>query len=272
MVICDLESGRTLKRFAQGKPGDIDLVAVSGDGKRLATWQYGTVKVWEISTGREGLTFKTGPDDPTMGRLYSNSFFSLSADGKLLAFGGWPKQPEKGCWKGGADPRGCRNRLGCREERAGGASCRGLSGSLYPLLSQDGKTLATWSIQYGYWRPPSRKPGDLEPAPPPRPSPDPTKVLRLWDVATGKLISQARMSSSNPSSVVFSPDGQTIAASTWDGLIERWDTHTGEPKPHLHGRDDRGQRLAFSRDGKTGRSWYRWCRPEVGHDRRSIAR
>ena len=52
VVICDLESGRTLKRFAQGKPGDIDLVAVSGDGKRLATWQYGTVKVWEISTGR----------------------------------------------------------------------------------------------------------------------------------------------------------------------------------------------------------------------------
>ena len=218
------------------------------------------------------LTFKPGPDDPTMGRLYSNSFFSLSADGKLLAFGGWPKQPKKDAGKAERTQEVAATVWDVEKNERVVRVAVDYLGPLYPLLSQDGKTLATWSIQYGYWRPPSRKPGNLEPAHHPG-SPDPTKVLRLWDVATGKLISQARMSSSNPSSVVFSPDGQTIAASTWDGLIERWDTHTGEPKPHLHGRDDRGQRLAFSTGREdSGRSWYRWCRPEVGHDRRSIAR
>jgi WD40 repeat protein len=249
VVVCDLESGRVLKRLAQVKPNPV-LVAVSGDGKRLATWQYDTVTVWDIATGREVLTLKPGPDGPSMGR-YFYSFFSLSADGKRLAFGGWPRQPKKGAQKEDDHPEVTATVWDVEKNERVIRVAVNYRGPLNPVLSPDGKTLATVSTRLGAWVPPQRKPGEPEPIPPPRPSPDPTRVLRLWDVATGKLKTQVRMAAWYPASVVFSQDGLTIATSTWDGLIERWDTRTGEPKPLLHGRDDCGQRLAFSPNGKT---------------------
>src|SRR5205807_2704246 len=60
IVIRDLETGRELKRLSLDKAGNISVIAVSADGKRLATWDYGLVTIWDISTSRPVLTFKPG--------------------------------------------------------------------------------------------------------------------------------------------------------------------------------------------------------------------
>ncbi len=50
-------------------------------------------------------------------------------------------------------------------------------------------------------------------------------------------------------SVAFSPDGQTLASSSWDKTIRLWDIHTGSTKATFEGHTDYVYCVAFSPDG-----------------------
>ena len=52
-------------------------------------------------------------------------------------------------------------------------------------------------------------------------------------------------------SVVFSPDGKTVAAGTSTGTVRLWDPGTGELRASLKGHTDAIHSMAFSPDGKT---------------------
>jgi WD40 repeat protein len=52
-------------------------------------------------------------------------------------------------------------------------------------------------------------------------------------------------------SVVFSPDGQSLASGSWDGMINIWDVATGQVKTTLSGHEDYVHSVAFSSDGQT---------------------
>ena len=76
--------------------------------------------------------------------------------------------------------------------------------------------------------------------------------LFLWDTSTGtQLRPTSRKLTAQISTLVFSPDGNTLVVGNWDGVLELWDvrtggllsTHTG----HTRGIDV----LKFSPDGKT---------------------
>ena len=203
--------------------------------------------VWEIATGRQLLTFKPDPDAETSAQFGNYNVYSLSGDGKRLAIGGRPVPRKKGnevqdyevaatVWDVEKNERLTRVAVKHR-------------GTLVPLLSPDGKLVATWGAQHYSLTIPPRKPGDPELAPLPRPVPNPFRLLRVWDVATGNEITQIRMSKQDPSSVAFSPDSRVIAAAAADGSIEWWDARSGEAKPPLRGQGK--QRLVFSPDGKT---------------------
>ena len=76
--------------------------------------------------------------------------------------------------------------------------------------------------------------------------------LFLWDTATGtQLNTSPRGLSSQIFALVFSPDGSTIVAGNWNGILELWDVHTGSLLSTHTGHTRRINTLKFSADGKT---------------------
>jgi WD40 repeat protein len=75
-----------------------------------------------------------------------------------------------------------------------------------------------------------------------------TRRMRLWDLATGKLLRQ--WSPPQMRSLLFSPDGKTLASHGYDGVIHLWAPESGEKRHELKGHRDSVSAFAFSPDGK----------------------
>lgn len=86
----------------------------------------------------------------------------------------------------------------------------------------------------------------------------------MWDIATGGVKARLEGHSDAVRSVVFSPDGKTIASCSNDGTVRVWDVATGDEmemlevnritdrvKERWEYRRDRVSSIAFSPDGKT---------------------
>ena len=52
--------------------------------------------------------------------------------------------------------------------------------------------------------------------------------------------------SNSVNSVAFSPDGQSLASGSWDGMINIWEVATGQVKTTLSGHEDYVYSVAFS--------------------------
>ncbi|MDI2130862.1 WD40 repeat domain-containing serine/threonine protein kinase [Yinghuangia seranimata] len=76
------------------------------------------------------------------------------------------------------------------------------------------------------------------------------RTIRLWDVATGTLITTLT-DSAKISSVAFSPDGRTLASGGTDGSVRLWDVASGRATATLAGHTDSVGMVAFSPDGRT---------------------
>lgn len=91
-------------------------------------------------------------------------------------------------------------------------------------------------------------------------SPDGTKLAsghgestRIWDVATGKSTTTlSKAGQYGWCSVVFSPDGKTVATAGGGTKVSLWDIATGKPTSLIDKpRQNPAPRLVFSPDGKT---------------------
>ncbi|BAY29832.1 protein kinase [Nostoc carneum NIES-2107] len=77
------------------------------------------------------------------------------------------------------------------------------------------------------------------------------KTIKLWNLATGKLIRTLTGHSGWIHSVAFSRDGNILASGSEDKTIKLWNLVTGEQIGTLTGHSNWVNSVAFSRDGKT---------------------
>ena len=91
-------------------------------------------------------------------------------------------------------------------------------------FSPDGKTLASSSID---------------------------STIFLWDVESGKPISQMSKQTGSVNSVAFSPNGKILASGSDDNTILLWDVASGQPIAQLSKHTGGVKSVAFSPDGKT---------------------
>ncbi|HYM89290.1 MAG TPA: WD40 repeat domain-containing protein, partial [Nitrospiraceae bacterium] len=64
------------------------------------------------------------------------------------------------------------------------------------------------------------------------------RLVRMWDIETGRLLRSLRGHTADIRSVVFTPDGQTLATASEDRTIRLWNPNTGESKKLLFTRYD----------------------------------
>jgi WD40 repeat protein len=232
----DLSTGRPLQKGPPIGPGQ---VVVSADGKRAAVARPGALTVVEVATGKQILAVKA----PEGVILVGTPGVSLSADGKVMAYGGRGRDG-----KGAVVVWGMDNNVALAQVETAQAA------PVYPTLSADGKTLVT----HGPPAPaPKVAPADPSTPPkapkPPEAHPDALRTAQVWEVASGKELFKARVTGMGGMVVAaaFSPDGDLVALSAGDGPVDLWEVKTGKRVQTLLGRKGQGVRVAFSPDGQS---------------------
>jgi WD40 repeat protein/serine/threonine protein kinase len=225
--LCHADLLLTLK----GHTGQINSVAFSPDGKRLASASYDhTTKVWDAQTGHELLSLKGG-----------GNTVAFSPDGKRLA-GEFKKEGAVKVWdaqsgqillslKDASDgvafsPDGKRlasisedHNVKVWDAQTGQEllTCKGHADAVAVAFSPDGKRLASASSWNG--------------------------TVKVWDAQTGQELLALK-----GANVAFSPDGKRLAGTSADNTVKVWNAQTGQELLTLKHNGASG--VAFSPDGK----------------------
>ncbi len=231
-------------------------VAISPDGQTLASGtRDNTIKLWQLSTGRELRTLKGHSGWWSVG-VFS---VAISPDGQTLASGSTDKTIK--LWQVSTG----------REISTLTGHTRAISSVAF---SPDGQTLASgstdktiklWQVSTGQEI--STLTGHTAPVNAIAFSPDgqsiasgsstqssgiPDGVIKLWQVSTGQEISTLTANDSFcVIAVAFNSDGQTIASGNADKTIKLWQPSTGRELRTLRGHTDAVISVAFSPDGQT---------------------
>jgi WD40 repeat protein len=188
-------------------------LAYSPDGKVIAVGTWDSVKLLELSSGKQ-----------LAGPARFNDWVcavAFSPDGNLLASaGGSEFKPARNAYRPSAEVRLWDRRANVERGRLVGHTNK----VLCAVFSPDGQTLATGSAD---------------------------QTVRLWDLTNGKERGVLRGHSDAVSSLAFSPDSKTVATAGWDGTVKLWDVFSGKERGTLHGHEDEVLAVAISGDGST---------------------
>jgi WD40 repeat protein len=210
-------------------------MALSPDGRRLATGTKGTtVTVWDLTTGREGLTLR-GHTLPALDAAFSpdGSYLACACgatgDDQVPVLGvgeraaGGPKRPGEG------------NVL-LRDQKPGevklwdartGAEVLTLRGHGAPVLavvfSPDGRQLASAS-----W----------------------DQTVKVWDARTGKVLHTLTGHTDAVRGLAFVPGGRRLVSCGGDRAVKIWDTASGREVCGLTGNPGTRLSTAVSPDGR----------------------
>ncbi len=77
------------------------------------------------------------------------------------------------------------------------------------------------------------------------------RIVRIWDVVTGRPIGQPLIHPEVVKAMAFSPDAKIIVTGCVDGTARSWDAATGQPIVHPIAHKVEVRSVAFSPDGKT---------------------
>ncbi len=198
--------------------GPVHAVAYSPDGKTIVTGTYKQVRLWDVSTGKP---IGAPLECPEVNEVV------FSPDGNTVLTGGGTssrridrdvEHGEARLWEV-ASGKAVGARLGPDGDDKG-ASLVG--------YSPDGKTVLTRGL------------GD-----------DDSKVVRLWDAATGQPIGAPLHHQDVAYAWEFSPDSKTVLTGSWDKTARLWNAATGKPISAPLQHDGPVRDVAYSPDGKT---------------------
>jgi WD40 repeat protein len=80
-----------------------------------------------------------------------------------------------------------------------------------------------------------------------------SNTVRVWEVATGKLLHALEGHSDRVDCVAFSPDGKRLLSCAWDGTVRLWDVDSGKELRRFESQGNPGLHVCnvvFFRDGK----------------------
>jgi WD40 repeat protein len=254
------DAGRKVHTLS-GHSRGVSAVAVSANRQWVATASFdSTVKVWDLTTGRELFTLS--------GHVLPVTTVAFSDDGKFLASGSgrvgtplsldtpgevklWDLEGRKPVQKfSGHTGRVTCVRFHPDGKRLFSASqdgsvrvwhlVQGRQGTVFragdtPLtclaFTRDGRRLAIGGFTSG------DKAGTL------------TRLVGVWDVATGQETLSLRGYPTYVHAIAFSPDEKRLAGGLHDNTVKLWDLATGQEILTLRGHRNRVLGVGFSPDG-----------------------
>jgi WD40 repeat protein len=234
--------------------GGVNALAFTGDGKTLLTGgEDGTVKLWDVATGKKQATFR--------GHTAAVTAVAITADGMTLVSSSDDHTVK--VWS-----------VATGEERA---TLRGHEEGIPAVaLTPDGNTLASgskdrsvglWDVAAGQMR--HDLWGHKSPVSAVAFSPDGQVLasgdsgdriedgeIKLWEVASGTLRTTLVLNRwsgfthlyGGVTSLAFTADGKKLAAATEFGDVKLWDMTTGKTEARVKGS---ARCLAFTPDGQT---------------------
>ena len=269
-----------------GHQNSVLSVAFSPDGKTLASGsQDNTVKLWEVSTGKELRTFSGhqnwvlsvafSPDGKTLASgSHDNTvkLWEVSTGKELRTFSGHQNSVLSVAFSpdGKTLASGSQDNAVKLWEVSTGKELRTFSGHqdwvLSVAFSPDGKTLASgsqdntvklWEVSTGKELRPFSGHQDwvlsfaFSPDGKTLASGSHDNTIKLWEVSTGKELRTFSGHQNSVLSVAFSPDGKTLASGSQDNTVKLWEVSTGKELRTFSGHQNWVFNIAFSPDGKT---------------------
>jgi WD40 repeat protein/CheY-like chemotaxis protein len=240
----------TLTHSLKAHSGWVTAVKFDADGTHVVSGSWDqTVKLWDVSSGRELETIARG-NKGVQTVAYSHNGRWIAAENASNAVTLWDTQNGREARTLGAGLHPSLLSTGWVYSIAFSPDSRWLASGV------DGKTVRLWDVSTG------RTVRDLSAgrrgviyisfSPDGRwlASGGDDNTVEIWDVNTGEVVRTLKGHTKEVCAVSFSPDGRTLASASKDRTIRIWDLATGRLLHTLTGHRNWVTSVAFSPEGK----------------------
>ncbi|MEG3871833.1 serine/threonine-protein kinase [Microcoleus sp. Z1_B5] len=225
--------------------GSVNAIALSPDGQTLVSASFGTIRIWNVRTGRLVRTLNSVHSKKSVNTL------AVSPNSSILASGGGDNNVILWDLKTGR-----RMRTIAAHKAAVNAIAFSRDGQTLASGSDD-KTIRLWNVKTGSrLRTLSGHAGGVNAIALSRDgktlaSGSQDKTVRLWNLGTGEVRRIITGHGGPVNAVAFSPNGQIVASASTDNTIRLSNVQDGKRTRTFKGHSSWVRTIAFSPDSRT---------------------